>query len=150
MGTTCYHKKDSSTLGNSDNDFLPELTPIKEKNLTIYEKLGGKDAITAAVDLFYGKILEDPIVMEIFKNTNMNFQRMHQKNFLTYPTGGPNIYNGKSMREAHKNLNLTDTHFNLIKMHLANTLEELGVKEEWLVNKVAVLLELLRKEVLSR
>ena len=50
-----------------------------------------------------------------------------QKKFLTMVFSGPNNYNGKSMREAHKALNLTDAHFNTIIQHLANSLLELGV-----------------------
>ena len=33
---------------------------VLNRKKTIYEKLGGKDAINAAVDIFYEKILADP------------------------------------------------------------------------------------------
>lgn len=32
----------------------------------------------------------------------MKFQRRHQKNFTTFATRFPNVYEGKDLREAHK------------------------------------------------
>ena len=95
---------------------------IEYKIKTIYEQLGGEPAIEAAVDIFYGKVLADPELMGFFSETNMTFQKRHQKNFITYLTGGSNAYNGKDMRNAHKHLKLTDEHFDAIKNYLANTL----------------------------
>ncbi len=116
---------------------------------TIYEQLGGAPAIDVAVDKFYDKVLSDPVVKDFFINTNMNFQRKHQKNFITFVTGGPNIYKGKNLREIHKKMGLEDVHFDHIKKHLGDTLLELGVQKE-LVDEVMELIESLRPEVLNR
>lgn len=116
---------------------------------TIYEQLGGAAAIDTAVDKFYDKVLSDPVVKDFFKNTNMTFQRRHQKNFITFVTGGPNIYKGKNLRVIHKKMGLQDIHFDHIKQHLGDTLLELGI-EKHLVDKVMELIESLRPEVLNR
>lgn len=116
---------------------------------TIYEQLGGAPAIDIAVDKFYDKVLADPIVNHFFKETNMNFQRKHQKNFITYATGGPHNYQGRDMRKAHEKFHLEDIHMDTIKKHLGDTLLELGVKAE-LVQKVLDLVETLRNEILNR
>jgi len=148
MGANCCNNKDASLLGKKDEDFTTNPNENLE-NKSLYELLGGEAAIEIAVDKFYDKVLSDPIVKDFFKNTNMKFQKKHQKNFLSFATGGPNNYDGKNMKDAHKHLNLTDTHFNQIKIHLANTLFELGVKESF-VNSVSSLVETLRKDILSR
>ena len=56
---------------------------------TLFERLGGAEAVDAAVDIFYEKILKDPSVSGFFKNTDMNHQRQQQKAFLTVAFGGP-------------------------------------------------------------
>lgn len=116
---------------------------------TIYEQLGGAPAIDIAVDKFYDRVLADPVVNGFFKNTNMAFQRKHQKNFITFATGGAKVYQGKNMREAHKDMGLQDIHFDHIKMHLSDTLLELGVQKD-LVQSVMDLIETLRNDVLCR
>lgn len=121
----------------------------QEEQKTIYEQLGGAPAIDIAVDKFYDRVLADPVVNGFFKNTNMVFQRKHQKNFITFATGGAKVYQGKNMREAHKDMGLQDIHFEHIKMHLGDTLLELGVQKD-LVQKVLDLVETLRNDVLCR
>ena len=52
------------------------------------------------------------------------------------------------MREAHKNLKLTEDHFNAIVGHLGATLKELGVAED-LIGQIAGALGSLKDEVLN-
>jgi hypothetical protein len=54
-------------------------------------------------------------------------QRIMQKNFLTMAFGGPKKYTGKTMKQAHAGLGITETHFGAIAGHLSATLKELGV-----------------------
>lgn len=149
MGANCCHANDASKLGKKDDDFTTCPNEPDKSTKSIYEMLGGDSAVDIAVDKFYDKVLSDPLVKDFFKSTNMKFQRRHQKNFITFATGGPNHYTGKNMREAHKHLNLNDIHFDQIKLHLSNTLLELGIKEP-LVKVVSNLVESLRREVLNR
>jgi hemoglobin len=116
---------------------------------TIYNQIGGEKAIDTAVDMFYDKVLSDPDLMHFFDETNMAFQRKHQKDFITYLTGGTKVWKGKDMRAAHKNLKLTDEHFDAIKNYLTQTLSELGVAEN-LVDKIGIAIEGLRNDILNR
>lgn len=63
--------------------------------------------------------------------------------------GGPKNYKGKSMREGHKHLGLTEDHFNTIVKHLGDTLVEIGCPQE-LIGKIAGALIALKDEVLNR
>ncbi len=96
----------------------------------LYKQLGGKDAVNAAVDLFYQKILGDSSINFFFTGTDMDLQRNKQKAFLTYAFGGAPNYSGKSMRDAHAPFKITDAHFGSVAGHLQATLNELGVPEE--------------------
>lgn len=94
---------------------------------SLFERIGGKDAVSAAVDIFYKKVMADPVINHFFANVDMPRQMMKQKMFLTYAFGGMENYTGKNMRDAHAGLKLTDEHFNAVAGHLKATLEELKV-----------------------
>jgi hemoglobin len=101
---------------------------------TLYEKLGGKDAVDIAVDKFYEHILNDERIKHFFENVDMKKQREHQKAFLTYAFGGSSVYDGKMMREAHKHLveemGLNGKHFDAVVENLVKTLKELGISDQ--------------------
>lgn len=120
--------------------------------LSLYDRLGGADAVDAAVDIFYGKVLADPILQPFFSDTNMARQRAMQKAFLTVAFGGPSAYTGRSMRAAHGKAveqGLGDRHFDAVVTHLGTTLTELGVPHD-LIKAVADVAESVRTDVLGR
>jgi hemoglobin len=98
--------------------------------MSLYDEIGGSEAVSAAVDLFYGKVLADDRVKEFFVDVDMPGQKGKQRKFLAYAFGAPISYTGKDMREAHAHLNLTEEHFSAIAEHLKATLEELNVAED--------------------
>jgi hemoglobin len=94
---------------------------------SLYERLGGKQAVEAAVELFYEKVLADERIRYLFEGVDLRRLRGKQRLFLTYAFGGPVTYTGPSLREAHRRLSLTDEHFTAVAEQLHGTLEELGV-----------------------
>ncbi len=119
---------------------------------SLYEQLGGKPAVDAAIDLFYKKVLADSRINYFFESVDMTRQKGKQKAFLTMVFGGPASYSGLDMRTGHAHLvakGLNDSHFNAVVENLGQTLKELGVKDE-LVARVASLAESVRNDVLSR
>ncbi|MGR8929923.1 MAG: group I truncated hemoglobin [Gammaproteobacteria bacterium] len=126
---------------------------MSESNTTLYEQLGGEAAVSAAVEIFYRKVLADYRINRFFDNQNMDAQVAKQKSFLTMAFGGPNNYTGRDMREAHarlvKNLGLDDSHFDAVMEHLTATLQELNVPQN-LIEQVAAIAESTRGDVLNR
>ena len=94
---------------------------------SVFEQIGGTGAVDAAVDIFYRKVLADPVISDFFDDVDMDRQIAKQKSFLTLAFGGPNNYSGKDMREAHKHLKLKEEHFTAVAGHLLATLRELNV-----------------------
>jgi hemoglobin len=94
---------------------------------SVYEQIGGAAAVDAAVDIFYRKVLGDPVISHFFDAVDMDRQIGKQKAFLTMAFGGPNSYTGKDMRNAHKHMKLTEQHFQAVAGHLQGTLKELNV-----------------------
>lgn len=97
---------------------------------SIYARLGGQPAMDAAVDLFYKKVLADDRVNHFFEDVNMKRQIKRQKAFLSAAFGGPVAYEGKDMRTAHKNLDLTEADFTAIAENLQATLNDLKVDKD--------------------
>ncbi len=64
----------------------------------------------------------------------MEKQKAHQVAFLTTAFGGPAVYHGRTMAEAHAALirdkGLNETHFDLVAGHLVASLEELKVEDD--------------------
>ena len=120
---------------------------------TLFKEIGGADAIDAAVDIFYIKVLGDDRIKHFFEGTDMNRQAKHQKQFLTYAFGGASNYPGRTMRAAHKKLvedmGLSDEHFDAVIENLGATLKELGVADE-LITEAATIAESTRNDVLNR
>lgn len=119
---------------------------------TLFERLGGEQAVDAAVDIFYRKVLADPSISDFFDTTDMDEQRAKQKAFLMMAFGGPNEYSGKDLREAHAPLverGLNDAHFDSVAGHLKDTLKEMGVADD-LIGEVISIAASTRDEVLNR
>lgn len=119
---------------------------------SLFEKLGGMDAVNVAVDLFYNKVLADDEINHFFAGVNMQEQVIKQKTFLATVFGAPFHYPGKDLREAHAQLvemGLNDKHFDAVVYHLISTLMELNVPEK-LISEVAKIAESTRNEVLGK
>ena len=116
------------------------------------EELGGEPAISAAVEVFYRKMLMDDRVAHFFDDVDMERQVAKQQGFLTMVFGGPNHYTGQAMRDSHRPLvarGLNDSHVDIVIGHLGDTLRELGVGEEK-ISEVARLANSVRDNVLNR
>ncbi|NEO84327.1 MAG: group 1 truncated hemoglobin [Spirulina sp. SIO3F2] len=109
---------------------------------TLFEKLGGTDAVHAAVDKFYERVLNDDRVKHFFEGVDMVKQKGHQRAFLTYAFGGAPQYDGRTMRAAHKTLveeqGLKGEHFDAIAEDLVLTLQEMGVSQDLIDEVVAI------------
>jgi hemoglobin len=109
--------------------------PVATAPASLYEAIGGQAAITAAVDVFYTKMLADPVLSPYFPNGVGSVHRAHIATFLGEALGGPRHYRGRDLAQAHQKLAITDAHFNQTAGHLAATLAELGVPDD-LVGRV--------------
>jgi hemoglobin len=126
-------------------------TPNESK--TLFERIGGKDAVNAAVENFYQKVMADKRINYMFDGVDMEKQRTKQKVFLTYAFGGAPNYSGLSMRKAHAHLvkekGLNDDHFNAVAENLMATLKELNVPAD-LITEVMTIAASTRNDVLDR
>ena len=122
---------------------------MPKSQASLFDRLGGMEAVNAAVDIFYAKVLTDETINHFFARTDMQMQRRKQKAFLAYAFGAPLNYSGKNMRKAHAHMHLTEAHFGAVAGHLVATLQELGVMQELIDEVVQVALSV-KDDVLGR
>lgn len=71
--------------------------------LSLYEELGGEQAIERIVDLHYQKVLADPTMAPFFNNIDMAMQRRKFRSYLHTVAGGPLRRSGLELRVVHAN-----------------------------------------------
>ncbi|MGB4101558.1 MAG: group 1 truncated hemoglobin [Alphaproteobacteria bacterium] len=119
---------------------------------TLFERIGGTEAVKAAVAKLYEKVLTDPLLAPFFADIDVDKLRRSQSAFVTVAFGGQNNYNGASMRVAHKKLverGLSDQHFDAVAEHLRTALQELSVTDGMIAEALAIV-ETTRQDVLNR
>lgn len=97
--------------------------------MSIYEQIGGAEAIEAVVEDFYVRVLADEQLAGFFTGTNMTRLKGKQAEFFGAALGGPNPYTGAPMRQVHQGRGITMHHFDLVAGHLADCLVAAGVPE---------------------
>lgn len=95
---------------------------------TLYERLGGIEAISAVVDKFLANVVADPVINAQFAATVADPYRTQllRNNLIDQVcagAGGPCQYKGKTMLEAHKGMNITEAQFNALVGDLVAALD---------------------------
>jgi truncated hemoglobin YjbI len=118
----------------------------------LYETIGGRRMVQAAIESFYRRVLEDETLRHFFASTDMAHLRAGQSMFVSMLLGGKVVYTGKEIGSAHAGARakgLTDENFDAFLKHFREALDEVGVKPEN-AEKVMKLLEARRSMILNR
>lgn len=94
---------------------------------TLYERLGGTDAITAVVDDFVGRCAADDRVNGKFARTDIDRLKRMLVDQICQASGGPCSYQGRAMRETHDAMGVTAGEFDALVEDLVATLNQFGV-----------------------
>ena len=97
---------------------------------SLYRKYGGAASIAAVVQDFYKRLLADRTVSQYFDNTDVSALIAHQTNFVGRALGGPEIYDGRDLAEAHAALGVTEVAFETVAEHLAAALIAAGFSDD--------------------
>ena len=93
----------------------------------LYDRLGGKPAISAVVDGFVGKVAADKRINGYFWNADVvNLKQMLFEQICA-ASGGPCRYSGKDMKTAHAGMNIKDTEFTALVEDLIGAMDDLHV-----------------------
>ncbi|MBO9577518.1 MAG: group 1 truncated hemoglobin [Microbacteriaceae bacterium] len=116
--------------------------------MSIYEEIGGRETVRATVHVFYGRVTSDPLLTSYFAGIDLDRLEAHQRAFLAAALGGPDLFSGRGMAEAHAHLDITDEAFDAIVEHLAISLRDLGAPEP-AIHAVRERLEPMRADVVT-
>ena len=96
----------------------------------LYDRLGGKDAITAVVDDFVANVAADARINTFFANADIPHLKAMLVDQICEASGGPCKYTGKSMKEVHTGMNVKDEHFGALVEDLVKSLDKFKVPEK--------------------
>jgi hemoglobin len=94
---------------------------------SLYDRLGGKPAITAVVDQFVANVAADSRINARFATTDIPKLKGHLVDQLCGATGGPCTYTGRSMKTIHAGMRITNDEFNALVQDLVAALDKFNV-----------------------
>jgi hemoglobin len=106
------------------------LTAGAGQEKTLYQRLGGYDAVAAVTDDMIGRLAADPQLKKFLAGLSDDSKaklRQHFVNFLCNATGGPCVYTGRDMKTSHKGLGITEADWNASVVDLTATLDKFKV-----------------------
>ena len=89
----------------------------------LYERLGGKGSITAVVDTFVSTVGGDKRINGYFASTDLTRLKMHLVNQICEASGGPCQYTGRTMKQTHAGMGVTDAAFGALVEDLVSALD---------------------------
>ncbi len=96
----------------------------------LYERLGGKPAITAVVDDFVANVAADSRINGRFANANIPRLKMLLVDQVCEATGGPCKYQGADMKSVHTGMRITNAEFDALVEDLVRSLDKFKVAPE--------------------
>ena len=94
---------------------------------SLYQRLGGRGAITAVVGDFVGNVAKDNRINKFFANTDIPRLKRLLVQQICAGSGGPCQYEGRSMREAHRGLGVRNQDFDALVGDLVKSLNKFNV-----------------------
>jgi len=108
----------------------PDTTPTNTGDKKLYDRLGGKDAISAVVDEFLANVQADAAINAMFANADLKGLKTKLVDQICQATGGPCTYQGKTMKEAHTGMNIKEADFTALVGDLKKALDKFKVGEK--------------------
>ncbi|NOS76903.1 MAG: group 1 truncated hemoglobin [Nitrospira sp.] len=94
---------------------------------SLYDRLGGKGAITAVVETFVGNVGGDKRINGYFASTDLVKLKMHLVNQICEASGGPRTYTGRTMKQTHAGMGVHDAAFGHLVEDLVAALDHHNV-----------------------
>lgn len=96
---------------------------------TLYDRLGGKAAISAVVEDFVARVAADTRINGRFANADVPRLKTMLTDQICQATGGPCSYTGRDMKSAHSGMRITGDEFDALVGDLVVTLNKFKVEE---------------------
>ena len=120
LGTGCASENGMSS---------PSAGTSKTMSGSLYERLGKKEAITAVVDDFVGRVAKDNRINGKFANADIPRLKRLLVEQICAASGGPCTYTGRDMKTTHAGMNVTNEEFDALVGDLVAAFNKFNVGE---------------------
>ena len=102
----------------------------------LWDGLGGEQVLAKVVNRFVDLATTDPKVNYSrggrypINDATLRFSKRAALEFISAATGGPYSYSGKTIRDIHAGMDISDQEFDAITAHFRRALEENEVSQE--------------------
>lgn len=107
--------------------------PARAQEKSLYERVGGYNALAAVVDDFIGRLVSDKQFEKFFMGHSDDSKkriRQHILDQFCVATGGPCVYTGREMKTSHAGLGITNRDWDAAAKHLVASLDKFKVPEK--------------------
>lgn len=115
---------------------LGNLMSINAQEKSLYERLGGVKPISLVVDDFINRLVANdilnanPMIKAGREHSPDAYLKFQVTNMVCQATGGPCVYTGFGMKEAHTHLNITENEWQVMRDEFKKTLDKFQVPEK--------------------
>lgn len=125
---------------------------VNAQEKSLYERLGGYEAISAVVDEFADRLFNDPVVGKRFfgmgDDTRAGFKQKN-KNLICAATGGPCQIISRPAKTTHAGMGIKASEFDIVAGHLTDVLNEFKVpKKEY--DELMAIIASLRPDIVEK
>jgi hemoglobin len=110
--------------------------------MSLYDDIGGSIAISAVVTEYWHRVTTDDLLSPWFSTIDGTQLKLHLRDYLTVALDGPEVYEGRSMRNAHAGLRITREAFELFVVRLGESLAAVGASPDSILRVDARLTQL--------
>jgi hemoglobin len=124
---------------------------MSDQKKSLYERLGGYDAIVAVANDLLPRLNNDPQLGRFWAHRGIdgvNREKQLLIDFLCASAGGPVYYRGRDMGLAHRGMRISESDWNVFLGHAATTLATLKVPEPE-QREVVAFVQSLKKEIVE-
>src|SRR6266446_3424000 len=103
-----------------------------DREKTLYERLGGYDAICAVANDLLPRLQTDPQLARYWQHraeNGLNREKQLLIDFLCSSAGGPLYYTGRDMKISHKGMKISESDWSAFLGHVNATLETFQVPQ---------------------
>jgi hemoglobin len=105
----------------------------KKPEKSLYERLGGYNAVAAVVDDFIQKQVSDPQLSRFYTGHSADSKKGIRQlivDQICEATGGPCFYMGRDMKTSHTGLGITESDWDIAARLLTSTLDKFKVPQK--------------------
>lgn len=97
---------------------------------SLYDRLGGKTAISAVVDQFVANVAADTRINGRFATTDIPKLKGHLVDQVCMATGGPCSYQGRNMKTTHAGMKISNADIDALVEDLVAALDKFKVPQQ--------------------